>query len=37
MKLQSQHIISMLGSSIFGEPCGLGFVLSEKCSGDAII
>lgn len=34
MKLQSQHIISMLGSSIFGEPCGLGFVLSVKCFGD---
>ena len=37
MKLQSQHISSLFGSSIFGEPCGLGFVLSEKCSGDTMI
>ena len=34
MKLQSLHIIPMLGSSIFGEPCGLGFQLSMTCSGD---
>jgi len=25
MMLQSSHIISLLGSSIFGEPCGFGF------------
>jgi hypothetical protein len=37
MQLQSQHIIPMFGSSLFDEPCGLGFVLSEKCSGDAMI
>ena len=37
MKLQSQHIVSMIGSSIFGEPCGLGFELSKKCSGDTMI
>jgi hypothetical protein len=37
IKLQSLHIIPMSGSSIFGEPCGLGFELSMKCSGDAMI
>jgi len=37
MKLQSLHIIPMLGSSIFGEPCELGFQLSITCSGDAEI
>ena len=29
----SQHIVSMIGSSIFGEPCGLGFELGGKISG----
>jgi len=26
MKQFSQHIESILGSSIFGEPCGLGMI-----------
>lgn len=29
----SQHIVSMIGSSIFGEPCGLGFEFSGHVSG----
>ena len=33
----SQHIVSMIGSSIFGEPCGLSFELSGIISGDAEI
>lgn len=37
MKQLSQHIVSMIGSSIFGEPCGLGFELSKIKSGDAEI
>lgn len=36
MMLQSQHIVSLFGSSISGEPCGFGFELS-KYSGDAMI
>lgn len=36
MMLQSQHIVSLLGSSIFGEPCGFGFEL-ETYSGDTEI
>lgn len=35
--LQSLHIESILGSSIFGEPCGLGFHFSNEYSGDAKI
>lgn len=35
--LQSLHIESILGSSIFGEPCGLGFRFSNAYSGDAKI
>lgn len=29
----SQHIVSMIGSSIFGEPCGLGFEFGGYVSG----
>ena len=29
----SQHIVSMIGSSIFGEPCGLSFELRGIISG----
>ena len=35
--LQSLHIESIFGSSIFGEPCGLGFCFSNEYSGDAKI
>ena len=35
--LQSLHIESILGSSIFGEPCGLGFQFSDEYSGDVKI
>ena len=37
MMLQSLHIESILGSSIFGEPCGLGFQFSDEYSGDVKI
>ena len=37
MMLQSLHIESILGSSIFGEPCGLGFQFSNEYSGDVDI
>ena len=37
MMLQSLHIESILGSSMFGEPCGLGFQFSNEYSGDAEI
>ena len=33
MKQLSQHIVSMIGSSIFGEPCGLGFEFNNYVSG----
>ena len=33
MMLQSLHIESILGSSIFGEPCGLSFELRGIVSG----
>ena len=36
MSIRHSHII-MSGSLFSSEPCGLGFVLSEKCSGDAMI
>jgi len=33
MKQLSQHIVSMIGSSIFGEPCGLSFEPNGIVSG----
>ena len=33
MKQFSQHIESILGSSMFGEPCGLGIINNEIVSG----
>jgi len=33
MKQLSQHIESILGSSMFGEPCGLSFEFRQNVSG----